>query len=205
MAKNTLIKNNGFTLLEVVISIGLSAFLLLTVYLTYFGINRAIDAASEGQEALETGRTLMELIKQDLRGISPNARFQFISKIDNKEEKDPDHRIDFVTTSYMGVNPFGLSGVGYFIFKTEDNKKFFIRREAKQVKDNPTEGGTNCELSRIVTSFKLSFYNGVDWVDEWDSRTAGKLPRQVKIAIIVTDEKGRPREFITDESIPGTM
>lgn len=175
------------------------------VYMAYFGINRAIDAASEGQEALETGRLLMELIKQDLRGISPNQKYQLISKIISSMEKDPDQRIDFVTTSYLGSNPLGLSEVGYFIYKTEDGKKIFIRRESREVKDDPSEGGINCELSRIVTSFKLSFYNGTDWVDEWDSKSAGKLPKQVKIAITVTDEKGYPRKFVTDESIPGTL
>jgi type II secretion system protein J len=197
--------HRGFTLLEIVIAIGLSSFLLLTVYMAYFGINRSIDSASEGQDAIETGRLLMELIKQDLRGISPNPKYQLISKIVESMEKEPDQRIDFVTTSYLGANPMGLSEVGYFIYKTEDNKKIFIRRESKEVKDDPREGGTTCELSRIVSSFKLSFYNGTDWVDEWDSKSAGKLPKQVKIAIIVTDEKGYQRKFVTDESIPGTL
>jgi type II secretion system protein J len=197
--------HRGFTLLEIVIAIGLSSFLLLTVYMAYFGINRSIDSASEGQDAIETGRLLMELIKQDLRGISPNPKYQLISKIVESMEKEPDQRIDFVTTSYLGVNPMGLSKVGYFIYKTEDNKKIFMRRESKEVKDDVRDGGTSCELSRIVSSFKLSFYNGTDWVDEWDSKSGGKLPKQVKIAITVTDEKGYQRKFVTDESIPGTL
>jgi type II secretion system protein J len=197
--------HRGFTLLELVIAIGLSSFLLLTVYMAYFGINRSIDAASEGQDVIETGRLLMELIKQDLRGISPNPKYQLISKIVETMEKEPDQRIDFVTTSYLGANPMGLSEVGYFIYKTEDNKKIFIRRESKEVRDDVREGGTISELSRIVTSFKLSFYNGTDWVEEWDSKSAGKLPKQVKILITVTDEKGFQRKFVTDETIPGTL
>ena len=197
--------HRGFTLLEIVIAIGLSSFLLLTVYMAYFGINRSIDAASEGQDVIETGRLLTELIKQDLRGISPNQKYQLISKIVESMEKEPDQRIDFVTTSYLGANPLGLSKVGYFIYKTEDNKKVFMRRESKDVKDDVREGGTTCELSRIVSSFKLSFYNGTDWVEEWDSKSAGKLPKQVKIAITVTDEKGYQRKFVTDESIPGML
>jgi type II secretion system protein J len=197
--------HRGFTLLEVVIALGLSSFLLLTIYMAYFGINRSIDAASEGQDVLETGRLLTELIKQDLRGISSNTKYQLISKIVQTMEKEPDQRIDFVTTSCLGENPMGLSEVGYFIYKTEDNKKIFIRRESKEVKDDVREGGTICELSRIVSSFKLSFYNGTDWVEEWDSKSAGKLPKQVKILITVTDEKGFQRKFVTDETIPGTL
>jgi type II secretion system protein J len=197
--------HRGFTLLEIVIAIGLSSFLLLTVYMAYFGINRSIDSASEGQDAIETGRLLTELIKQDLRGISPNQKYQLISKIVQTMEKEPDHRIDFVTTSYLGANPMGLSEVGYFIYKTEDNKKVFMRRESKEVRDDVREGGTVCELSRIVSSFNLSFYNGTDWVEEWDSKSTGKLPKQVKILVTVTDEKGYQRKFVTDETIPGTL
>jgi len=108
-----LYKHNGFTLLEVIISIAIASFLLLTLYFTFFSINRSINAATEGQEALETGRLLLEMIKQDLRGISPNPKHQFISKLPKADEKEPDSRIDFVTTSCMGSNPFGLSGLFY--------------------------------------------------------------------------------------------
>ncbi|MCX8023530.1 MAG: prepilin-type N-terminal cleavage/methylation domain-containing protein [Syntrophorhabdaceae bacterium] len=205
MRKKEFHKNRGFTLLEVIISIAISSLLLLTLYFTFFSINRSIDSATEGQEALETGRVLMELIKQDLRGISPNPKHRFIGKIPNKEEKEPDSRIDFVTTSYMGSNPFGMSEVGYFIYVTDDNKKILVRRESKEVKDNPDEGGQNFELSRIVKSFKVSFYNGTEWLEEWDSRTQGRLPNQVRITIIVMDEKGKTKEFTTDETIPGTL
>jgi len=88
---------------------------------------------------------------------------------------------------------------------TEDIKKIFIRRESKEVRDDPREGGTNFELSRMVSSFKLSFYNGTDWIDEWDSRAMGKLPNQVRIILTVMDENGKKKEFTSDESIPGTL
>ncbi len=197
--------HDGFTLLEVVIALGVSSFLLLTVYMAYFGINRTIDAASEGQDVIETGRLLTELIKQDFRGISPNQKYRLISQKMDTMEKNPDYRIDFVTTSYLGANPLGLSEVGYFIYKTEDNKKIFFRRESREVKDDVREGGVACELSNIVSSFRLSFYNGTDWVEEWDSQSAGKLPKQIKISVTVTDERGYTREFVTDESLPGTL
>jgi prepilin-type N-terminal cleavage/methylation domain-containing protein len=202
----TLKNNIGFTLLEVILSIALSSLLLLTVYFTYFGINRSIDAVSERQEVLEAGRILQELIKQDLRGIVPPPKSQFISKIENKEEENPSHRIDFITTSVMGDNTFGLSVVGYFICNIPDKKeKVLVRRESKDIKNDLLEGGINYELSKMITSFKLSFYNGEDWVDEWDSRALGKMPKQVRIMITIKDEKGFSKEFISDEVIPSAL
>ncbi|MCX5805945.1 MAG: prepilin-type N-terminal cleavage/methylation domain-containing protein [Proteobacteria bacterium] len=202
----TLKKNIGFTLLEVILSITLSSLLLLTVYFTYFGINRSVDAASEGREVLEAGPVLLELIKQDLRGVAPPPKSQFISKIQDREEEKPSHRIDFITTSAMGDTAFGLSVVGYFTYNIPDKKeKIFVRRESKDIKNELVEGGINYELSNIITSFKLAFYDGENWVDEWDSRTLGKMPKQVRIMITLKDEKGFSKEFISDETIPSAL
>lgn len=198
-------ERKGFTLLEIVLAIALSSIVLLAVYFTYFGVNQSIDAASEGQEALETGRILMELIKQDIRGMAPPPKYPLIAVIDDIEDEEPSHRINFITTSAMGANPFGLSEVGYFIYKTPEGEKYFIRRESTEIKEELGEEGVDFELSRIVTSFKLSFFDGADWVEEWNSRSAGKMPKQVRIEITVMDERGETREFVSDESIPSAL
>jgi len=39
----------------------------------------------------------------------------------------------------------------------------------------------------MVSSFQLSFYNGTEWVDQWDSRSTGKLPKQVRITLEMSD------------------
>ena len=206
MTPLNLTKNIGFTLLEVIISTALSSLLLLAIYFTYFGINRAVNTASEGQEVLETGRILMELIKQDLRGIVPPPKSEFVGKIEDKEKEGSSHRMDFTTTSAMGGNKFGLSVVGYFIYNIPDkNKKIFIRRESKDIKNELLEGGINYELSKMIISFKLAFYNGEDWVEEWDSRALGKMPKQVRISITVKDENGFSKEFTSDEVIPSAL
>ena len=62
----------GFTVIEIIIAVALSALLLTVVYYTYFSIDRSIGAATEDQDAFETGRILSELIKKDIRGISPS-------------------------------------------------------------------------------------------------------------------------------------
>ncbi|MBA4391617.1 MAG: hypothetical protein C0399_11885 [Syntrophus sp. (in: bacteria)] len=206
MGITTINNENAFTLLEVVLSIALSSLLLLTIYFTYFGINKSINTASEGQETLETGRILLELIKQDIRGIVPPPKSQFIGKIEDKEGENPSHRVDFITTSVMGGDALGLSVVGYFIYNIPDKKeKIFVRRESKEIKSELIDGGVNYELSKMVTSFKLAFYNGEDWVEEWDSRALGKMPKQVRIMITIIDEKGFSIKFTSDEVVPSAL
>lgn len=205
MNKRTIIDKRGFTLLEALLAVALSSLLMLAVYVTYFSINRSIEAASEEQDVLETGRILLELIKQDLRGITILNDASFIGKLIKKEGDEPVSKLDFVTSSSMGENPFGYSEVGYYLIKDLSDKYVLIRREAKEVKGDPTEGGVFYELTQMVTSFKLSYYDGFDWLEEWDSRSSGKLPKQVRIFIKVKDEKGNSKEFTTDEAIPSAI
>jgi hypothetical protein len=196
--------NRGFTLLEAIIAVGLSAFVLVLVYSTYIGINSAINAASEGQDVLETGRILLELQKQDLRGavVSPQSRF----KSDIKEiDGELYFSVEFSTTSLMGENPFGVGRVGYSLVKTDDGQKVLVRREARNARDDLIKEGAVFEMSRMVTSFELRFYNGTEWVDKWDSESMGKLPKQVRIAITVSDGKGVTRDFTSDEMIPTAL
>ncbi|HNZ58064.1 MAG TPA: type II secretion system protein GspJ [Syntrophorhabdaceae bacterium] len=195
----------GFTLLEALMAVALSSLLMLAVYVTYFSVNRSIEAASEEQDVLETGRILIELIKQDLRGITLSGDASFIGKLVKKEGDEPVSKLDFVTSSSMGQNPFGYSEVGYYLIKDLTDKYVMIRREAKEVKGDPTEGGVFYELTQMVTSFKLSYYDGFDWQEEWDSKALGKLPKQVRIFIKVKDEKGNSKEFTTDETIPSAI
>ena len=205
MDKRTITDKRGFTLLEALLAVALSSLLLLVVYTTYFSIIRSIEAASEEQDILETGRILIEVIKQDLRGIMVSKDASFIGKLIEQEGEEPVSKLDFVTSSSMGSNPFGYSEVGYYLVKDEAGKRFLLRREAREVKGDPTEGGVVYELSQMVESFKISFYDGSGWIDEWDSRSSGKLPSQVRISIKVTDEKGNSKEFSTDETIPSAL
>jgi len=195
--------NAGFTLVEVLLALALSALLLATVYWTYFSINRSIDAATEGQEAMETGRSLLELLKRDLRGI-PAARLPFHA---SNEEIDGQKAaaIDFATTAYLGPDPHQLTRVGYSLVQDEDGKKILVRKQTKNLRDEVVEFEIKAEISRIISTFALDFYDGSEWVDNWDSKARGSLPKQVRITLDVLDRKGRTRTFTSEESIPGAL
>jgi len=98
----------AFTLVEIVLAIALSALLLTIVYWTYFSINRSIDAATENQDALDTGRTLSELLKRDIRAISP-ARYPLLGK-NNVIEDHSFGNWSSLPTPCPGWTPEGCGG-----------------------------------------------------------------------------------------------
>jgi general secretion pathway protein J len=195
--------NGGFTLIEVLLALAMSALLLTTVYWTYFSINRSIDAASEGREAMETGRSLLEIFKQDIRGISPRR----ITLTGSNGEIDGQKAatIDFATTAYLGPETRQVTRVGYSLVQDSEGKKILVRKQTRNLRDEVTEFEMRSELSRIVSALALDFYDGTDWVDKWDSREKGALPKQVRITFDVSDDKGKTRTFRAEESIPGAF
>lgn len=196
-------KRGGFTLIEVLLALALSALLLTAVYWTYFSINRSIDAATEGHEAMETGRSLLELLRRDIRGISPGKT----PLIGGNEEIDGQKAgtLDFTTTAHLGRDTHQLTRVGYALVQDQDGNKVLIRKQTRNLRDESAEFEMKSELSRIIDTFTVDFYDGTDWIDKWDSRTKGALPKQVRITVDIADKKGKTRTFTAEETIPGAL
>lgn len=127
-------RDKGFTLLEILLAIALSALLLVTVYSTYFSIARSIDATLGTQELLETGRIVLEMIKRDVRGIS-GLRFPFVSTQDEINGKLV-ASVVFVTSTPSSTNPFRWNKVGYTLIQDRQGQWVFIKKAAKNPDDD---------------------------------------------------------------------
>jgi type II secretion system protein J len=193
---------SGVTLLELLLAVALSIFLLMIAYSTYFGINRAVDVASEEQEVLETGRIFVELLKHDLRGVVSSQKTPLKSDVVDIGGETASN-IEFVTSSSVNRSPMGLSKVGYELRKTKEGDKVLVRMEASDLKADFKKAATGFEVSRIITNFDLSFYDGTSWVDTWGDSSEGKMPRQVKITVSMKDAKGKTKTFVTEEALFG--
>jgi len=199
-------KESGFTVIEIMIAVALSALLLTIVYGTYFSINRSIDAATEDQDALETGRILLELIKKDIRGINLD-RSGLVGKNDVVEDGSLG-QIEFVTSAGLPTDPLKLRRIGYALITNDRGEKIFIKRVSTDLSD-PLDSSASApqvfEVSRIIKRFQLEFYNGTDWTAAWDSDTAGAFPKQIRVTIDVADTKGHDKKFVAEETIQSTL
>jgi type II secretion system protein J len=196
-------RRDGFTLIEVVLAVALSALLLTIVYWTYFNIDRSIRAATEGQDALETGRMLTEMIKKDIRGMITD-RFSFTAKNQTVDGLSLG-QMEFVTTAGFHTERMSLGRIGYELIINDKGDKILVRKESTDVNDPLDSTATVYELSRIVRGFKLEFYNGTDWTQTWDSDVAGSLPKQVRVTVDISDTKGNDKRFAAEESIQSAI
>jgi general secretion pathway protein J len=189
----------GFTLIEVLLAVALSTLLMMAIYWTYFSINRSIDAATENQEVLETGRLLSELIKKDIRGIRAGV-FPFVGKNEVIDGQIAG-QIEFVTTAKLTGEKPALRRIGYALISNNKDERILVRKESTDLNSALTSTARIFEVSRIVSGFQLEFYNGTDWVAEWDSTATGAPPKQIRVIMDVVDAKGNNRRFTAEENI----
>ncbi|MGA3174905.1 MAG: type II secretion system protein GspJ [Syntrophorhabdales bacterium] len=194
----------GFTLIEILLAVALSALLLTVVYWTYFSINRSIVAATEDQEAFETGRTLSELLKRDIRAIN-GVKYPLLAK--NVEiQGDRFGQLEFVTNALSPTEPQRFRRVQYVLVMTDSEGKVMVRKESTDLDDlidkPPVDNPPKVfEISRIITGFFVEFYDGAQWVQTWDSGASATLPKQIRATIDVVDTKGDKKRFVAEEAI----
>jgi len=124
-----------------------------------------------------------------------------MQEIDGKLVTD----IVFVTSVASATNPFTWSKVGYALILDQQGQRVLVRKEAKNPDDDLDQLGRVFEISRLVSSFQLTFFDGTEWVEQWDSRSTGKLPKQVRITVEISDEKKDAQTFTAEESIPSAI
>ena len=187
----------GFTLIEVMTAVTILAIMATVAFTIVFGAvkrSRHIDRRVElGTEAA----AIVNLISEDLRGaFVREGVVPFFLGIDNFKAEDPADGFSLLTTAVLPVNPEipagGVGEVEYSIIEGENGTHLLLRREQIPARAPYDEGGNAIEITDRVKSLNLSFSDGEDWFERWDTESAaehaaGNLPRQVRIELVLED------------------
>jgi len=187
----------GFTLIEVMTAVTILAIMATVAFTIVFGAvkrSRHIDRRVElGTEA----SAIVNLIMEDLRGtFIRQGVVPFFLGTDDYNADDPADEISLLTTAVLPVNPEtpagGVGEVEYSIIDGEDGAFLLVRREQIPARAPYDDGGEGIEITDRIKSLDLSFSDGEDWFDKWDTGSAaeheaGKLPRQVRIELVLEE------------------
>lgn len=184
----------GFTLLEVLVAVAVTAMIMSVVYSTFAQTVKSKEYVEAGNEAYHKARWALDKIAYDLasafvhKSSNSNSLFYALSHEVNGMPMDELH---FTSFSHVQHNPM-LPGsdqceISYKIAWVSESERFQLwRREDATIDEKNMEGGEELMLVDDIVAFNLRFWDGFTWQDQWDSRPLdaflfqGGIPREAE-------------------------
>ncbi len=208
----------GFTLIEVVVAVGITAMmgvLIGAAFQSGYRTKELVEAEADHYRALRTGTERM------VREVSA----AFVSDhYDTRRFRDQNDRpTNFIGTRdrllfttmahqrlYADAKESDQMVVEYYAKSAPaaggQSRINLVRREDSILDDRIDRGGTEDVLVENIKRIDFAYWDSdkKDWVDEWDTRRIEKksiLPVRVRISINSLDENGREARYVTQARI----
>jgi general secretion pathway protein J len=208
----------GFTLIEVITAIGITAFIGVVIGVT-FSTTIANKDVIEGQaERYRTLRTAMNRMTREIGAAYVSDRY------DPKRYRDAfDRPTNFVGTRdklmftslshqrlYADAKESDQAVIEYQVKRSPDRKvrdrDDLVRREKVILEERMERGGTEDILFEGIKKIEFQYWNSErkQWEDEWDTRRSERrtiLPTRVKITLIAVDENGKDVKYVSQARV----
>jgi general secretion pathway protein J len=203
----------GFTLVEVLIAMGITAAMALMTIGSLRSLDRASEVARQQDERYAAARVALARLTREVS-------MAFLSdNYDSNRFRDPvtlfvgrDDELLFTTMAhvrlYRDAKESDQSIVAYRLDSDPEHsgEKALFRREKVRLDDEPDRGGQTDLVADHVTSLRLQYWDSRrrDWVREWTTRGTEhpkELPPRVRIELEMTLADGRTEKFVTEARI----
>jgi general secretion pathway protein J len=208
----------GFTLMEVVIAVAITAFIGAIIGVTFNTTITNKDIIESQAERYRMLRTAMNRMVREIGAAYISDRY------DSKRYRDAfDRPTNFVGgrdkllfTSlshqrlYADAKESDQTVIEYQVKASPDPKAKgrvdLVRREKAILEERMDRGGTEDTLFEGAKKIEFQYWNSErkQWEDEWDTRRAERkaiLPTRVKITLHAVDENGKDIKYTTQTRI----
>jgi len=200
----------GFTLLEVLVSMAILVIIMAALYSAYTTNVEAIQIARQNGEVHQSARIVLERMTKDLQSAliqvsvpSDKIKLGLVGEDKEINGRRAD-RIHFTTVSHLALTEKGpasdLCEIGYLVEEDpEDKGLVLLRRDDPSVDEDFTMGGSLQEMARNVLEFNVTYQNSRgEESDRWNTlegRPASGLPVLIKVRLVLKDELHREHVF----------
>ena len=211
----------GFTLLEILLALALVGMALTTLSVSLFTAFRAQRSIQNISAEARRGRPARSALERDLWCAAPPTGVlagAFMGYDERRGILEAD-RLSFYTTTDPTRPASGGSDLAWVLYRlistgelleslaatgfpqaaaatlTDDREGLILVRETvRQLLASESIAPTPLVLARGVERFNLRYYDGVQWLDTWDSTTReNELPQAVEITLQLAGN-GTPRD-----------
>ena len=191
-------RNNGFTLLELLVALGLLGILAAALYGTYFSLMGGRERAEAVAEQARELRTTLDGLRRELAAAhyrapvagetADNPRFRFVV-----EDRDffgkPASNLTFsyIAPAASGAFPVSDQALVEYLPQEKEKTITLMRRERDVYHAADTAAGY-ARMERLQ-GFLVECFDGTKWVKSWDARlnVMKPLPTQVRVTLTVRD------------------
>lgn len=207
----------GFTLMEVMISLGIVAVLAALVWGSF-------GPTWQAKEIVEAEANRYHAIRLALDRMSREISMAYLSeRYDRRrfrdrpthlvaEDSGDDDTLRFTTLAHERLYEDAKEGdqavVEYRVGRDPEDRdrNVLFRRVNPVIDDRPEEGGVEAILADGVEGLSFEFWDVKDqeWTDDWDTNDVerkNELPERVRLTIVVKGDDGKERRFSTQSMI----
>lgn len=181
--------SRGFTILELMLAIGIFMMILTAIYMTWIAILRGTKAGLQAAAEVQRSRVALRALEDAFSSA------EFFHANVNRYLFFADTSGDMAAVSIAARLPAAFPGVGQYGDQVVRRVSFYTEpgkdgTENLMMTQAPILAVTNAAnpaycitLARDVTAFKLAFFDPLkgEWLDEW--KYTNRLPRMVQIAL----------------------
>ncbi|HOE66477.1 MAG TPA: type II secretion system protein GspJ [Candidatus Hydrogenedentes bacterium] len=184
--------SSGFTLLELLLGTVISAVLLAALYGVYHGALRSQSRAYAVLEEAAPRGYAVDIIRRDLQNMAPPGGL-LSGHLLGQPQNEATYRRDALefcaTTGRLSeAAPWGeIQRIAYALEKIDDRSDAFrlVRTVTRNLLPAALEdSGEPTALLEGVNSFEVQYFDGLAWIDSWDSTAMDNaLPLAVRVRI----------------------
>jgi type II secretion system protein J len=181
----------GFTLIEILVAIGIFSMVLAAIYSTWTAILRSSKVGLEAAAAVQRARIASRTIEETLGSVQSfalnQAYYAFVS------ENGSEASLSFVSRlspSFPRSGKFAGLDVRRVTFSLESRggeRDLVLRQTPLLMEIDKDEKNYPLVLARNVKEFKTEFWDNrqQDWIDEW--KQTNQIPVLVKVTLKLAD------------------
>src|SRR6185436_6035571 len=183
------ISQSGFTLLEMILAMGMISMLAVSLYGTLRVAFKAKESATAGIAPMRSASVALDLMGQDLESALPPTGLlagaflaQHLGDTQNSQDTIEFYAIG-TSDSLDPPNSAAFRKIDIGVVPSPNGKGYVLLRRITSNLLSPQEVTPDEEiLCRNVRSFALRYYDGQTWYEDWDSTQMGDiLPVAVQV------------------------
>ena len=176
--------SRAFTLVEILIAMGILSLVLAAIYSSWTAILRASKVGLDSAAAVQRARIAGRIIEESLGSVQSFAANQrYYSFVAQNGSEPMLSFVSHLSPSFPRNGRFGGLDVRRVIFSVNHQRELVLQQYPLLMDLDEDEKNYPLVLARNVKEFKTEFWDPrlADWVDEW--KQTNLIPTMVKVSL----------------------